>query len=226
MLLYILLFTPFYKIGIMKSGNIHVIAACCIVLLSLTGCTINGFNQKEIKIISGGGETDIMPLMTINNKADSLFLRNSARKVAKYNINSEKMQSLKKRMLATVLDSLNRGVGIAAPQVGVGIRMILVQRFDKENEPFEVYYNPKIEEYGDSINSGREGCLSIPGYRGQVNRSQNIKISYTDSLGDKRKETINGFEAVIFQHEIDHLNGVLYFDHVYGGFEALVPSLD
>jgi len=189
--------------------------------MAFVGCTKEGFNREEIKKITAKSESDKMELATIENKADSIFLRQEARKVAKRNITSKTMLLLKSRMLATVNDSLNPGVGIAAPQVGVSLKMILVQRFDKANEPFEVYFNPKIETLSDSINSGLEGCLSVPGYHGQVERSQNIEISYLDSAGNKCNEEISGFTAVIFQHEIDHLQGVLYFDHVFGGFHSL-----
>jgi len=164
--------------------------------------------------------------MTVFSKQDSLFLRKGARKVEKKYINSSTINLLKARMLATVNDSLNRGVGIAAPQVGVGINMIMVKRFDKEGTPFEVCFNPHILEYGDSINSGIEGCLSVPGYNGHVQRSQNIKIAFLDSVGVKKKEEISGFTAVIFQHEIDHLSGTLYYDHVIGGFPALTPQVE
>jgi peptide deformylase len=165
----------------------------------------------------------ILPLLTIGDISDSLFLRQEARKLKKATIVSSEMRQLKLRMLKTVCDSLNPGVGIAAPQVGIGVQMIYLQRLDKAGEPFEVYFNPRIEMYGDSINSGLEGCLSVPGYLGKVDRSHNIRLSYIDSTGNKQIETINGFTAVIFQHEIDHLNGILYFDHVYGGFHSLIP---
>jgi peptide deformylase len=197
-----------------------------VILFSFLGCTDNGLTLGEIERIKSKGAGEMMPLLTILSTKDSLFLRQNARKVDKQNINSKTMSCLKSRLLATVNDSLNRGVGIAAPQVGIGIKMILVKRFDKVNEPFEVYFNPRIIEKSDSINSGTEGCLSVPGYKGKVERSQNINISYNDSLGGKRKEEISGFTAVIFQHEIDHLNGVLYYDHINGGFKSLTPSAD
>jgi peptide deformylase len=124
-------------------------------------------------------------------------------------------------MFATMTDTLNPGAGIAAPQVGIGVKMIWAQRFDKPAEPFEVFYNPVITEYSDSINSGNEGCLSVPGYCGKVDRSQNITLIYLDSLGDKKTENISGFTAVILQHEVDHLNGILYYDLIHNGFGAL-----
>jgi len=207
--------------------NIHSIIKISLLGLSLfliVGCTDNGFNREEKKKIYSANNQSIMSLFTINGSSDSLFLRQDSHRVYKSNIESKIMTHLKGRMLATVTDSLNEGVGLAAPQVGIGINLILVQRFDKINEPFEFYFNPKIEEYGDSINSGFEGCLSVPGYRGRVERSQNIKISYIDSVGNKQNEEINGFTAVIFQHEIDHIKGILYFDHIFGGFNSLTSS--
>lgn len=194
-----------------------------VIFTSLIGCTIDGFNKKEIARIEYIVSNSSMPLLLINNKSDSLFLRQDARKIRKNNIGSSYMEQLKLLMLRTVNDSLNQGVGISAPQVGVGIQMIIVQRTDKIGEPFEIYYNPKIEEYGDSINSGIEGCLSVPGFSAKVDRSHNIQLSYLDSTGEKKNEEISGFAAVIFQHEIDHLNGVIYFDHVFGGFNSLTP---
>jgi peptide deformylase len=97
--------------------------------------------------------------------------------------------------------------------------VVAVQRFDKEGEPFEVYPNIKIVWASDSKVSGPEGCLSVPGRRGEVLRSQEIVIEYADMKAIKAgpdipmaRDTVNGFTAVIFQHEIDHLDGILYID--------------
>jgi peptide deformylase len=177
--------------------------------------------EQEHQLVSSGTATEPMDLFIINNYSDSLFLRKQSRKVDKEVIGSVCMEYFRSRLLATVKDTLNPGVGIAAPQVGIGLRMIYVKRFDKENKPFEVYYNPEIEVYSDSTQTGNEGCLSIPGYRGGVERSHSIKLSYLDSTGKHQNEEINGFTSVIFQHEIDHINGVLYYDHIPGGYTAL-----
>ncbi|MBN1924507.1 MAG: peptide deformylase [Prolixibacteraceae bacterium] len=195
-----------------------------ILMLYLPGCKTDGFSNEEVELISSGKTNQIMELYTINEKSDSLLLRQKARKIKKKNIGSETLELLKKRMFASMTDTLNPGVGIAAPQVGLSVRMIYVQRFDKPGDPFEIYYNPEITEYSDSINSGSEGCLSVPGYQGKVDRSQNITVNYLDSTGKKRTENINGFTAVIFQHELDHINGVLYFDRIFNGFEALTKT--
>jgi peptide deformylase len=206
-----------------KRFFLKLVVVVFISLSAFLSCTIDGFTKKEIGRILSASPGSTIPLLTINNKSDSLLLRQKARPISKIDIGSSSMEKLKSQMLQIVTDSLNHGVGIAAPQVGVGVQMIYIQRFDKEGEPFEVYFNPKIVMYGDSINSGTEGCLSVPGYRGKVDRSHNIKISYLDSMGKKQKETVNGFTAVIFQHEVDHLNGTIYFDKVYGGFSSLIP---
>jgi len=192
-----------------------------IFAFGLSQCKTDPLISEEEKLVMEGDANEPMRLFVIGNYSDSLLLRQKARHIDKKDVNHQQIEHLKKRMLATVTDTLNPGVGIAAPQVGASVQMIYVQRFDKENEPFEIYFNPVIEIYGDSINAGMEGCLSIPGYRGRVERSQNVSISYIDSTGKHHRENINDFTAVIFQHEIDHLNGTLYFDHIYNGFNAL-----
>jgi peptide deformylase len=132
-------------------------------------------------------------------------------------------------MLATVTHPSQDGVGIAAPQVGINRRIVAVQRFDKEEVlpdgsegcQFEVYPNIRIVSMSESLEPGPEGCLSVPDRHGDVQRSQEIIIEYTDySCKDAGKklpvvrETVKDFTAVIFQHEIDHLEGVLYIDRL------------
>lgn len=107
------------------------------------------------------------------------------------------------------------GVGIAAPQVGVLKNIIWVQRFDKEAFPFEVYLNPKITAYSSKKQTVKEGCLSIPQRSDVLNsRAFNITIEYDTMSAKHKTETVEGFTSVIFQHEIDHLNGILYLDHL------------
>jgi peptide deformylase len=201
--------------------NIVALISVCSLFFS---CERSVFSKEDIKRISDGGVMEIMPLSVITDKSDSLQLRKISKAIIKKDIESETMKLFRLRLLATVNDTVNPGVGIAAPQVGVNVKMIYVQRFDKQGEPFEVYYNPVIYEYGDSIKSGREGCLSVPGVMGYVDRSQDIVIEYLDSTGISKNEKISGFTAVIFQHEIDHLNGILYFDRISGGYDSLISE--
>ena len=155
-----------------------------------------------------------MPLTTIDNEADSLFLRQISKPLSRREVASEEFATLCRRMLATVTNPENAGVGIAAPQVGILRRLVAVQRFDKEGEPFEFYINPKIVEYEDNWILSEEGCLSVPDFRGDLLRAKSIKISYRDTQYRLHREEVEGFTAIIFQHEIDHLDGILYIDHL------------
>lgn len=118
------------------------------------------------------------------------------------------------RMYATVQDEASKGVGIAAPQIGINRNAVWVQRFDKEGEPFEFIINPKITWYSDIVRYGREGCLSIPDIFGKVHRSLVLRLEYFDLDGNFHDETVEGFTAVIFQHEYDHLIGTLFTDRI------------
>ena len=97
--------------------------------------------------------------------------------------------------------------------MGLNRRVVAVQRFDKAGAPFEVYPNIQVDSlYGEKV-LGPEGCLSVPGLRGDVLRYQNIMISYMDpETMEVVRDTVSGFTAVIFQHETDHLEGILYTD--------------
>lgn len=176
-----------------------------------TSCTA-AFTAAERAKIGTGDE--IMPLTTIDNEADSLLLRQVSKPLSRREVASEEFATLCRRMLSTVTNPENEGVGIAAPQVGILRRLVAVQRFDKEGEPFEFYINPKVVEYGDDWELGGEGCLSVPDFRGDVLRAQSITILYRDTQYKLHREVIEGFTAVIFQHEIDHLDGILYIDHL------------
>ena len=119
-------------------------------------------------------------------------------------------------LLDDMADTLEEagGVGLAAPQVGIGLRVIAVQRFDLPGEPFGVYVNPEIVRRTGPAVPGPEGCLSVPDRYGDVARPQQIEIRYRDSRFIRRREVIQGYTAVIFQHEVDHLDGILFIDRM------------
>ena len=187
-----------------------ILAACAAATLAFTGCS-GGFSAAEEETIHAG-KGEIMRILTVGNPADSLVLRQKAAPVTGRMLRTDDYAVLRRRMLATVQDPQNTGVGIAAPQVGILRRMIAVQRFDKPGEPFEFYLNPEIVESSAETAPGREGCLSIPGLAGRVVRAQRIVLRYCDERFAEKTETIDGFTAVIFQHETDHLDGILYTD--------------
>lgn len=173
------------------------------------------FSPNERTIIHAGDSDGMMRLFTIDNPEDSLLLRTESRDVSREMWQSEDFRILTTRMLKTVLNPENTGVGIAAPQVGILCKIVILQRFDLEEEPFKILVNPEIISLSQETKLGPEGCLSIPGYRGEVPRSTEVLIRYIDGeTFEKREEKICGFTAVIVQHETDHLFGKLYIDRI------------
>ena len=180
-----------------------------------------GFTKKELEILDN--VDSIMRVLTIENADDLSILRGKSTELSDEALLSEDYARLSALMIATVTHPSQDGVGIAAPQVGLNRRVVAVQRFDKEGEPFEVYPNIRIVSASDSLAIGSEGCLSVPDRSGEVERSQEIEIEYTavPSTSENAelplqtvRETISDFTAVIFQHEVDHLDGVLYIDRI------------
>lgn len=180
---------------------------------SLSTSNLN-FSKGEIELITATDTHTAMRVWKIDAISDSLLLRQKCSDVI-FNSSDTVLSSFIKKLHKTVIDSVNQGVGIAAPQVGILKNIIWVQRFDKLNYPFEVYINPTITYYSEEKQPCREGCLSIPNRIDTTQiRSQLIEIKYLDKDGLSRNESVEGFTAVIFQHEIDHLNGILYIDHL------------
>ena len=108
------------------------------------------------------------------------------------------------------------GAGLAAPQIGVGLRVVIFgfefnQRYpDAGSVPSTVLINPVLTPLSEEIQEGWEGCLSVPGLRGLVPRWQHLRYEGFDQFGRKIDRTVDGFHARVVQHETDHLDGVLY----------------
>lgn len=189
---------------------ITLIASCASHKLSKT----SSFSKSQIKMVMNAESTKPMRVFKINNKKDSILLRKKSAYV-KPDTTDVVLKRFVDRMYVTVRDSMSMGVGIAAPQVGILKNIIWVQRFDKEDAPFEVYLNPKINTYSEEKLTRKEGCLSVPN-RTEVlnNRSKIIEIEYDTMEGKHKIETVSDFTSIIFQHEIDHLNGIIYLDHL------------
>lgn len=180
------------------------------------------FSADEISLIRQADS--IMKVLTIEDSLDLAVLRAVSTDMSAEALLSDDFSRLSELMVATVTHPSQDGVGIAGPQVGLNRRVVAVQRFDKEDEPFEVYPNIRIVCLSDSTAYGAEGCLSVPDMRADVLRSQEVVVEYADmealrSEGPRReipvrRDTISGFTAVIFQHEIDHLEGILYIDRL------------
>lgn len=156
---------------------------------------------------------DILKVYTISNREDSLLLRQKCTDFTPDELSSAEFAHFAEMMIKTVTHPSQDGVGIAGPQVGLSKRVVAVQRFDKEGQPFIVYPNISIVAYRGDLVPGPEGCLSVPECRGEVLRYRDIDIEYTSPQTLERvRENVKGFTAVIFQHEVDHLEGILYTD--------------
>ena len=116
-------------------------------------------------------------------------------------------------MLETMYDA--PGIGLAAIQIGVPRRMLVidVSKEDEDNRPM-VFINPEIVAASDERSAYEEGCLSIPDYYAEVERPATVTVNYVDREGKQQTIEADGLLATCLQHEIDHLNGVLFIDHI------------
>jgi len=137
--------------------------------------------------------------------APAEVLRKKAKPVTKINASIRKLlDDMAETMYAAP------GVGLAAPQVGVSKRVVVIDPQDGETGLIELI-NPEIT-YREGWVLGTEGCLSVPGYVGDVYRHERIKVVALDRMGRKVYYDVSGWLARIFQHEIDHLDGIMYTD--------------
>ncbi len=173
---------------------------------------ISGFSQKfskeEKDLILAGDLATALPIYQTDNMEQHRILLAQSEEI-----------SPKDKTLPVLIDRMKRtlaatdgGVGIAAPQVGINRRVILVQRFDKPDYPVEYFINPVILWRSELLNKGPEGDLSIENFRDAFYRSYSIRLEYYDLSNKKHDEMVEGFTAVIFQHETDHLSGILIPD--------------
>ena len=174
-------------------------------------------DDAELSLLGQTPESEPLPVLK-KTKAESLaILRLTAQPVAPAD---PALPALLARLKTTVL--AEQGVGIAAPQVGISRRVILVQRLDQEPEkPFEACLNPEIIAMSPERELGWEGCLSVPAGFGQVERALHIRLRCQAPDGPWREVAASGYVARIFQHEIDHLNGVLFSDRMPEGVKLL-----
>jgi len=157
-------------------------------------------------------------MMILNiEKIGSSALKKLAQLVTTEEIQTEAMQKLISAMISTM--RYHEGVGIAAPQVSVNKQIICVGGYEKNKRypeqppvPLIILINPQYEPYENNFVDDAEGCLSIPGKRGTVARFQKIKYSGYDQYGSFIDAVAEDFFARIIQHEIDHLNGILFIE--------------
>ena len=150
---------------------------------------------------------------------DPLLLMRSA----KINIFDKNLVNLSKDLIDTMYDA--DGVGLAAPQIGINKR-IFVMDCSSENEEKDcrVVINPEIEYPSEELGSYKEGCLSIPGITEEISRPKVIKVLYQNINGVFQRNTFDDLWSICFQHELDHLNGKLFIDHLRPMKKILVKN--
>lgn len=171
------------------------------------------------------GKVDGTDLRVLKYPHPSLRAPNS--EITEEELKSGEISKIAKEMFLVMYAT--EGVGLAAPQVGINKRlMVYNESGDKTKWLMEtIMVNPKIVEFSDAKDVENEGCLSFPGMRGDVERSKWIKIEAQNLKGKKFKKKFTGWEARVFQHEYDHLDGVLYPDRLTDEGKADVrPRLD
>jgi peptide deformylase len=144
-------------------------------------------------------------------------LRQKCREVTREEISSPEMRRLVRDMVETMHEY--GGVGLAAPQVHETVRLAVIEYEEEEEQPnatqgLLVIWNARVKVLDETLSGFWEGCLSVPGLRGFVERPSKIEVSYLDERGKPQKLVASGFLATVFQHELDHLDGVIYVDKI------------
>lgn len=145
-------------------------------------------------------------------------LRQPCRELAPAEIVSEPIRRLVRDMHETMIEY--SGVGIAAPQVHEPVRLALIEFDEAEryevatSEPLQIFFNPRVTVLDETLAGFWEGCLSVPGLRGWVERPSKVQVDYLDFEAKPRSLIAEGFLATVCQHEFDHLEGSLYVDRI------------
>ena len=188
----------------------------CTLFLLYSCNTLQKMTNSEIKHIESANALTPFRVLLTTNEQDLKILRRPCKDI-NFGKDGENVEKLISRMKATMF--AESGVGIAAPQIGISRNIFLFVRVDQPNAPVEVAINPKIVNHPDeTICFERDGCLSIPYISANSIRYPWIEVEYLNENGKKIREKLVGysrqdnFVAVIFQHEFDHLQGVLFTD--------------
>ncbi|OAM52973.1 peptide deformylase [Methylovorus sp. MM2] len=173
-----------------------------------------------------------MPIKPVLRMGDSVLLQ-KALPVEKFD--TLELHALIQDMEDT-MEAMN-GAGIAAPQIGVSLRVVIFgvgsnPRYpDAEQVPYTVLINPVLYKVDDELEGGWEGCLSVPGMRGIVPRFTKLRYTGFDQYGTPIDREVSGFHARVVQHECDHLDGILYPMRIedmrtFGFTDVLFPDMD
>lgn len=198
----------------------NLMLLCGVLLFLTTSCKQNekAMTREEIDLINEGSESERMRVLSIENVQDSLFLRLQAKDIDTVKIaEDESLQKLIKRMVVTLDDE--GGVGLAAPQVGISRNLFLFMRISNPEAHYQVAINPRIISHPEEkVCFENDGCLSVPNRSGKSLRYAHVDVEYYNEKGELIKERLSGhsrltdYTGIVFQHEFDHLEGVLYID--------------
>jgi len=153
-------------------------------------------------------------------------LRAKAKEVK--DISDPKVQQLIDDLIFTAKQA--SGVGLAAPQVGQSLRIFIISSYPNDRYPEAPemiptpIINPEIISFSDELIKGWEGCLSIPGLRAPVLRHRSVKVKYFDRKGNDLEAILEDFIARIFQHEFDHIEGIVFLDRLEDNFEVITEK--
>ena len=148
----------------------------------------------------------VLEILTIPDQR----LKNKSSEVKLFDINLKKIV---KDMFDTLNDSGN-GIGLAAPQVGVKKRIVIVDLKENNKSSPVIFINPVIVKESREREVNEEGCLSIQGYYAEVERAKEVDVEWYDLEGEKVTKTFSGLFSICIQHEIDHLDGILFIDYL------------
>jgi peptide deformylase len=157
-----------------------------------------------------------LKIYTIEDKDEEKVLRTKSSPVNKEQLQEPKFKKFFKNLLYTAQHSEEQNNvpagGIAAPQVGKNIRVFYTLNYDTYK--WQLFINPKVQPLGFTKISIVEGCLSVPNREGEVLRYKKIKIKYQDEGGNWKTEKFKNINAIAIQHELDHLDGILFIDKI------------
>jgi len=171
----------------------------------------------------------VRPVVLLGNPS----LRLKSKMLSRKELKSKDLKKIVRELFLNM--EFHGGLGIAAPQLGISKRLFVTG--SKENPrypdvpplPYKAYVNPQIQPLTDEIQGFWEGCLSLPGLLGFIERPNKIHISYFNENGKAKEETVGGFYATVLQHEYDHLEGILFIDKIkskeYLGFREEIDKL-
>ena len=153
------------------------------------------------------------PYLSLGTLRDQIIYPHSrAQMHARGVTDSDLVRDLIPRMFATMYDA--PGIGLAAPQISHSLRLVVIDLMPKDKKQPYSLINPEIVASSEELAAREEGCLSLPGQYAEITRPARVKVRYLDETGAKREIEADGLLSACLQHEIDHLDGVLFVDHL------------